>query len=504
MPQVIVPPATGADAPSSRQTRKLEPVIRRVLILAILFGQIAFHFSRPNVYLDPDIWWHLATGRWILQNDSIPVTDPFSRFGQDRPWVEYSWLFDVLVFKAYRSAGLGGIELVKTTTVALLALVLYLLLHRLAGSFGSAVLLTATVLWACLPLATPRPWLFTIFLFILELAVLTRLRNGSGKKLALALPAIFALWANLHVQFIYGLVLIGFFLLEGLQARFLQQSENYRGTWNSAGLYGTLLVACAGAACLNPYGLGLYRTVWDYANQGSIYLLIQDLSPPNFRSPTHWLFLGLVLGAAYVLGRRRVTSVLPYLLLGFGLFCGLRMQRDVWLGAVAGAVVLASWPSGRKLEQLDPEWSPKVGVTSLIAFASLVMVLWGFGTPETELKREVSKHYPVDAVRYISSHSLGMPIFNDFGWGGYLAWALPSVKVSIDGRTNVHPPDRIMTSYRTWSGRPEWSSDRELKEARVVLAPRNQPLVSILRLQPGYQLAYQDDLAVVFSKPDGQ
>jgi hypothetical protein len=50
---------------------------------------------RPVV--DEDIWWHLATGRWVAEHHALPQADPFSAYGQTQPYVAYSWLFDLLV-----------------------------------------------------------------------------------------------------------------------------------------------------------------------------------------------------------------------------------------------------------------------------------------------------------------------------------------------------------------------------------------------------------------------
>ncbi len=507
MDQIITTPAqTPAEKPArSSKLRSIEPVVRRLLILAILFGQIAYHFSWTNVQLDPDIWWHLSTGRWIVQHEAVPSTDPFSEYGQNRPWVAYTWLFDLSVFNIHRLQGVMGIEYVKIVLGMAFALTLYFLYQRLAGSFGLGVILTILALVSTLPLATPRPWLFTMVFFTLTLALLTRLRNDGQKASVWVLPLVFALWGNLHVQFIYGLILIGLFVVEGVQNRFMRSAERFTGNWHGARLYAVVLALCAAAACLNPYGFRLYSTVWDYAHQASIYPLIQELSPPNFRSPTHWLFIGLTVAGFFVLGRRRATSALPYLLLAFGLCSALRMQRDAWLAAVAGAAVLAGWPSGRQSggREADSEWTPRFPVVLAVAAVSLIVIL-GFGrSNEADLEKEIPRHFPAGAVRYISSHSLPGPLYNDFGWGGYLTWTLPSLRVSMDGRTNVHPPDRILRSYLTWSGHRNWSEDPDLQKAQLVLAPRNQALTSILRLDRRFRVDYEDDLAVVFVRIPG-
>jgi hypothetical protein len=51
--------------------------------------------------------------------------------------------------------------------------------------------------------------------------------------------------------------------------------------------------------------------------------------------------------------------------------------------------------------------------------------------------------YPVQAVAYLRAHPCSGHIFNDYNYGGYLIWQLPSQPVYIDGR---------MPSWRNSSG----------------------------------------------------
>jgi hypothetical protein len=57
---------------------------------------------------DPDIWWHLGTGQWIVAHGHVPIEDPFSVYGAGKPWIAYSWLFEILVYRLYRYFGLTG------------------------------------------------------------------------------------------------------------------------------------------------------------------------------------------------------------------------------------------------------------------------------------------------------------------------------------------------------------------------------------------------------------
>jgi hypothetical protein len=113
------------------------------------------------------------------------------------------------------------------------------------------------------------------------------------------------------------------------------------------------------------------------------------------------------------------------------------------------------------------------------------------------LDEQVANVLPVHAVEAIRAKGYTGPIFNDFNWGGYLIWALRQ-PVTIDGRTNLYGNARMDRSIATWNAQPNWSSDTMLTSAGVVIGPIVSPLTQVLRLDPRFQLVYEDKLAAVF------
>jgi len=65
---------------------------RRTFAGILLFGLLAMT-ARPA--LDPDLWWHLRTGQWIVETGTVPHTDPFSFTRAGQPWVSHEWLSEV-------------------------------------------------------------------------------------------------------------------------------------------------------------------------------------------------------------------------------------------------------------------------------------------------------------------------------------------------------------------------------------------------------------------------
>jgi hypothetical protein len=69
-----------------------------------------------------DFWWHLASGRAIVQSQTIPKTYPFSFTAQGGAWVNSYWLFDWVAYTLFQGLGLGGLIGLKSLMGAIIAI----------------------------------------------------------------------------------------------------------------------------------------------------------------------------------------------------------------------------------------------------------------------------------------------------------------------------------------------------------------------------------------------
>jgi hypothetical protein len=106
--------------------------------------------------------------------------------------------------------------------------------------------------------------------------------------------------------------------------------------------------------------------------------------------------------------------------------------------------------------------------------------------------------YPEAAVRYVEKNHLKGPLYNDFTSGGFLIWRLPSIPVSMDGRTNVHGDERVRHYTNALKGIPGWEKDQDLAKANLIIWTANSPLPALLRCDPRFKEVYEDPQAVVF------
>src|SRR6266511_2019611 len=181
----------------------------RVLIWVVLYTLPAAVALLP--VLDYDTWWHLRTGQWVVEHGAVPATDPFSQHGLEtgKTWIAYSWLYEVLFYLLYQGLGYSGIFLGRAVLTLAVVAVLHRLIARRESRFVVAMGLMGAALLAMLPLLTDRPWMFSILFSALTLDVVLDLRNGAPTRRMWLLPLLFALWANIHIQFVHGLFLLG-------------------------------------------------------------------------------------------------------------------------------------------------------------------------------------------------------------------------------------------------------------------------------------------------------
>jgi hypothetical protein len=58
---------------------------------------------------DPDTYWQIALGDWIVAHREVPQFDTFSATLAGTPWISSQWLAQVLFAQTYALAGWAGV-----------------------------------------------------------------------------------------------------------------------------------------------------------------------------------------------------------------------------------------------------------------------------------------------------------------------------------------------------------------------------------------------------------
>jgi hypothetical protein len=472
--------------------------IALMLGLVVVYTFAAWLFLRSFYLADPDIWWHLATGRWILAHHALPVTDPFSSYGAGKPWIVYSWLFDIVMQLLFRSLSYMTAVLFEVVVRVALAVALFHLVRGLLPRFWSAAAVTLLALYGMSYVIGPRPGMLTILFSIIELDILLAVRRtGASKKLWL-IPLLMLVWVNWHIQFVYGLMLFGVFAAEPLLSKWWWASRRSESEeWPAKKGWLALGITCL-ATFVNPYGPRIYSPVFVYMHQPKSFFQIVELRAMTFREPQNYAVLLVFLAAAIAVGWRRERRLLWPMLLAIASVLAFHSVKDCWFLAVVSAAALGDgwhWEASLQVRPLPTRH--RMGVAIWVVAALFVGFRY-YGVSNDFLEIQVDGNFPAPAAWYIEQHHLQGPLYNDFNWGGFLIWRLPGVPVAIDGRTNVHGDERVGHFGDMWLGKAIWASDPELSRANIVVANKDKGLTSILRLDPRFRIVYEDVQAIVF------
>lgn len=470
--------------------------IARAVLIGLLCSVSAFICMRgaAGAVADPDVGWQMRTGEWILQHHGFPHTDPFSRTTAGTPWQAYSWLFDLILLKAFAWMNLKGLLVFTAAMMTLIGAAIYRMLSRLQADFTQRAALTVAVIFCLSRMSTPRPWLFTILFFAVEMDILMHARReGSSRELWLLAP-LFALWANLHIQFIDGLVVLGVAAMEPVLSHWWKSEVKpppARHLWMTLG-------ACVAATCLNPYGVGIYKTAWQLGSQAGVLDAVSEMMALPFRTPGDFVLLFLALTAAGVLFRYRQLNPFETMMLAMAAVLSFRSRRDLWVMAItAGAILAAGLPA--RAEKADREQAPawSIAVAGLTAIAAFVASVFLLRVDNGHLQKLLAEKMPVQAVEVVKDRHYTGAVFNTYDWGGYLIWNLRE-PVSMDGRAALYGDKAITRSRETWGGSAQWATDPALESAGVVIAPDDAALTQLLRTDSHFALAYEDKVAAVF------
>src|SRR5215470_14655756 len=242
---------------------------------------------------DPDTYWHIAVGRWIVEHHAFPHADPFSATVAGAPWIAKEWLSQLLYAGAHAFAGWPGVVvLAAAAAAAAFALLAYFLLQKLAPV--PALTLAVAGFVVASPHLLARPHALALPLMVGWIGVLIDAVDHRRPP-PLALLPLMTLWANLHGSFTLGLALVAPLAFEA----WWNAGATRRATALTWLRFGALALI---AACVTPYGPEPIFVAWRVLGLGQILSIIGEWRPQDF-SRIAGFEVCLLLGLGFALYR---------------------------------------------------------------------------------------------------------------------------------------------------------------------------------------------------------
>ena len=448
----------------------------RLAPLYVAAAAFAIAVSLPGG--DPDTYWHLASGKWMVEHGQLLRADVFSSTANGAPYSVGEWLGELAIYGAYVLGGWAGLAILRAMLVAIGAFFITRVALRAAPApFAIAVAAIALALseitW------TDRPQLFTFALFPLVFELLIVARAGRTRLLFIV-PPLILLWTNLHGGYALGLALVAIFAAEAVLTR------------RNVFPFAAAAVLAVVASFIDPGSLGLGAAA---AHATSPPRFIVEEAPPDILRPAGFVFALFGL-ATLGLALARGGTLLDALLLVPLLWLGLSAQRHMPYFALAATPYIASgladlWWRWRPASRFRLPRPVVVGLgAGLVAMVVASVATAPFAPLETQ--------YPTAARAKLAETSGNL--LNEYDWGGYLIWRVPERPVFIDGRLFVFLPD-VLTEYEEMVFmRPGWRDQLDRHAIAQVLIRPDRPLAVALR-ELGWTVVSEDATALLLQRP---
>jgi hypothetical protein len=446
--------------------------------------------------LDPDVWWHLKVGQTILATHHWPTTDAYSFTAHGQPWIAEEWLGEVLAGWSVKIGGLQGLDLLFLLVGVAIVVALYALVTMRSNSKAGFV--AAVLVWPLALLSfTLRPQMLAYLFLILTLIVLELFRGGKRRAIWF-LPVIFLAWVNTHGTWIIGLGIVVVYWLCGLVDFRIGAIEAKRWSVKEREQIALGFLLSLIAITITPYGTEPAAFPFRFAFS---LRLVQDTilewQQMSFGIAAGKIFLSLVLGffllqMAFDLKWRAEEIVL--FVVGTVMAC--LHIRFVMLFVPFCAPLLgrffARW--------IDYDRSIDKYVLNGILMASAVAAMVHYFPSRSYLENRVAQESPVKAVEYLRQHPRTGPMFDSYGFGGYLIWALgPEQKVFIDGRAELYEWSGVLNDYMELASlEPAGLDVLRRYQIRSCLLRRGEALSTVLAAMPEWNEVYSDDVSTLF------
>jgi len=528
MPEVVaVSPQTttmsAAPAPIASPRPRFVLRIGDVAVLSVFLAILAIALQPV---LDNDVFWHLATGRFIAANGSIPHTDPFSWTALGRAWIAHEWLTETWLYRLYTLGGYPLLSSLFAVVIVAGAVISYRTARLLGAARFPAAALTFLSALASTHTWGVRPHMVSLVFVAVLMQVLVRVRSSGRDRLLWIAPALLLPWVNTHGGFIFGLVLLSIYAggttVETLWTSLRGGAVNLRRVLTP---WAAFVVAVA-VSLINPNGLKGLLYPFSYLGNNASTRYVAEWVKPDFTQRQYQYFgvLLLLLVLGLVLARRRPLLWEAGLIVLFS-YLGLSSVRNINLFGIVVTPLIAlylssSWERVRsrrarphmslrceRIVQMRSKSILNAALAGVIAIAVVVAA-----SPNAALAHTLHKQageFPAGAVAYIKKNHPAGRLFNSYDWGGYLIWQLyPTVRVYVDGRPDMYGDAFVDRFVRTWRAQPGWSRTLQDEGVGLVLVEPSSGLGKALSALTapghgrggGWRLLYHDHLYVLYAR----
>ncbi len=474
-----------------------------------------------------DVWWHLATGRWMVEHHQIPKVDPFPVFGFERPWYVTHWLGSLVFYNAYQVGGFLGLKIFRLV-IFVGAFLIFYLFARKKIPFLPLAFLIVIMAYGISNRVLLRPFIFNLIFIQFLLMALYDYYRRSDKKILWVVPLLGAVWSNIHLgSFMYGFPLIAIFwlvnIVEALDIKFSQKDGVALKT--KLRQVKTLFLVMVGfwlAHIINPHGLAAalhplkVLFIPKHIDFHWFNSIINEMQSPSIIFSIYGFWFYLLFGISLLcLIYNQKERFMNTVLFGFGLFMFIYALRGSDLFVPICGYIIATSAENCDFKQQWQSISQKFQLGLICHIVGIVLLsLLSIRLYNTQIYQkgrfirnftvDISPSNPFAAIELMKKNNIKGYVLNFDGYGGALLWAgYPDLKPMVDGRQLNRDVFKYFFAVLN-NPAAYWQEAVDVFELKIVLINTSMEvydkLIDFLAARVDWQLIFVDSSCTLWVK----
>lgn len=517
------PPKKTTTRPRTAQARpKPEPaatlgLLHPALLATALVAAACIALAVTIRIYDTDFWHHLVAGREIWKTHSVPQQQIWAWSTYGTPDMNASPLFRVFVWPFWSIGGLTGLFAWRWLTTLAAFGILWAAARRMGARGFSPLLVIVVCALVYRQRSQIRPETLAAVLMALQVWILETRRSGGPDRTGWLVPIAWV-WANSHISYYLGFVMIGVHLLDSLLPRASAPLSRDPRIGPVPKLV-AVTIAAALVSFLNPFG---WRALWlpfqfiFFLRGEPIYRTIGELQPVMWsNNARNGLPVLVVLWPLLLLWRARRFGIdrVETALCAMFTIAMLNTQRLTGVYSLLCAPYLArdldAWIASRPWPAWTRPAAVRAGITAVLCAG---IAAWEFARVELPMGIALDDtRYPIRAADVIREWGIRGRGYNDSYLGGYLAWRFFPEKERLPFMTGTPEAataeDRTLTTLAARQQGAWEQLDAKYRFDYAILNRRYDTgageILDFLDADPNWALVFLDDAAAVFVRRAG-
>ena len=484
---------------------------------------------------EPDVWWQIRTGQWIIENKIVPKTDVFSFTFSGEPWINVKWIAEVLMAFVADSFGVEWIILLQVFCT----LTILLFCYKLTVHFNFKLKLSKTkipkygiLIFSLIMLfvinfrMNSRPEMFSHLFMIVYLYYLFK-HSRSGKHWIYILIPLQILWTNTHEAYGMGIILILIFIFSlWIEHFYFKKEKPIQLT-----IAGILAILCS---AINPNGVKMILhpfNIFGQLHQNKFTIELFDFKMPDYwHYQAYFMLLFFVIGLVFFIKKRnpklkRINNIvnsfgLSYFIVFVSLFyLSLTAFRNIPFFIIASTPLLACYIDSKFAKTQPKGYYTIIGI-SIISYGLIASNLfYNAFLPSEKYGIDVnSQKTPIGAGAFLKNNNIKGNGFVDFLSSSFLLYDLqPDYKSYIDLRDldvfTIPFFENVFMTYQYPSrlikgGSTLWEYINTIDTLNYVVLLNNTNFHNLnnylIHKVKNYELVYADGLNSVYLKVNSQ